>query len=105
MAVVSEESVAQILGGPCSSSGVDVTALGEGGSRNQAEGGHMHLRPTPVKTPRASSAHVPASMVLLWGCHQKVLLKLFFLFMSKKKLSSWWKVLVRKAKKQWSKRQ
>ena len=56
LAKVSEDSIAQKIGGPCSSVGVDVIVLGGSGCKNKAEEGGMHLGLTPVKIPRSSSS-------------------------------------------------
>ena len=62
---VSEESIAQMLGGPCFSAGIDVITLGGGGCRGQDEEGRMNLSSTPVKFLTSAISGGPATLVVL----------------------------------------
>ena len=64
LAEVTVESIAQILGGPCSSGRVDATPLYGGGFREQVEENIVCLTSTPVIFPKAVSINAPASMVV-----------------------------------------
>ena len=63
-AEVSEESIAQIIGGPFPSSVFDAAASSGGDFEGQAKAGCVHSRSTTVKIPRATSCDVPASRLV-----------------------------------------